>query len=109
MGITKFLQKTKSLPVAYIEKLSNDTLQNYVQFAKNKLKLATPFKYLVGISSIKDYQIYMDRNNSLVGQHCIEEEIVKNGNIDSYDADISKVLVPFYEAIYESCDIRRTA
>ena len=93
------------IPAGYMEKLFAKTLQSYLEWAKVRLKLELPLKYVLGLSSIEEYSISVNSND--IHGYCVKDEIIAYGEIIDYDTDIAKILLPFYQDIWESCGIKR--
>ena len=95
----------KNIPAKYLEREFVSSLSQYINFASMNLKLKPPFKFIVGLSGIKEYPIAI--GGSEIGGYCTKPEIVFKGTVDSLQFDPVKLLTPFFIELWETCGYER--
>ena len=76
---------------------------NYLGFVKEKLKVELPIKFIAGLSGVEDYAI--TTSSRATAGNCIEDEIIYEGTMESYQVDPREMLLPFFAIIWEACGI----
>jgi hypothetical protein len=91
----------------YITEYFVKGLQNYLEFARNKLQLAPLLRVEAGLIGIKGYSITIE-NSRIVGK-ALHDEVVWQGEILSYETPAWDILAPFFDQVWENCGIERPA
>lgn len=96
------------LPSAAVENVFNFTLDNYLLFMNKVLGAQLPLRYRVGATNVYGYQMgTKDRYNRLQGS-VVNDNIVFEGEITSFDSKPADILRPFFEHLYEECGLDRS-
>jgi hypothetical protein len=96
-----FRENRKYIASGSIENVFVNTLKNYLSFAKERLNLVLPLRFIAGLSGVEDFSITTS-SCSREG-HCVEEEIIYEGIIEGYDVPPRDLLIPFFQRIWEAC------
>ena len=107
-GIDRYLlQHDKTarpyVPTEAIEKILIDGLGNFLDVAKNRLKLSMPLEVDVGLEGIQGFRLAVDRRifgDEFIGP-ILDDTIVQRFTIEDYDCDPSQLLLPLFEEIYD--------
>ena len=97
--------------VGEIEKLYPERLGNYARFLSD-LGIKPPYDWIGGLTGLKDRLLLMPaRAGSMIvpgfpGHVCLGDTIMQEGKYDG-GTNSTSPLVPFFEAIYDKCGIRR--
>jgi hypothetical protein len=89
------------------------SLKNYLTFAANALNLPLPLRLIAGVTDVEGYRmtappgLEFDRGFTKYKGSVVEQHIVHEGIIDDYEADVAKILRPFFEKVWEECGLER--
>jgi hypothetical protein len=99
------------LYVAEIEQGWTERLKDYATFLQ-RLGLRAPFRWIAGVVGVNRYRLQYPppqgqmRIPGWQGPECLSDQIIAEGSYDGEQSAIS-ALLPFFEAIYQRCGIRR--
>jgi hypothetical protein len=103
-----FGDQTKAyIPNVHVENCFVNTLQNYLVFARDHLKLPLPLRVEAGLVGIKDYPITVNSFN-IVGKS-LRDSISRQCEVSAYDKPAWEILGLFFDRIWANCGIQRTA
>ena len=90
---------------SFVEKLFVQTLHNYIQFARDHLKLPLPLRVEAGLVGVKDYRIALRQ-----GMHgtVLTNLLQWQGEIASYDISAHEVLHTFFDYMWAKCGVTRS-
>jgi hypothetical protein len=88
-----------------MEKIFRTALTGYMKFAKNILNLPAPYKVIAGATDVKGYRIAWGK--SLYG-HAVDNNIVFEKVIPSWDITPDEILDPLLDHIWEECGLTRS-
>jgi len=99
-------------PCVDFEQTFYRTLINYLDFSKTTLKLPLPLKLIAGATDVEGYRMPPPPGMHFGGYerfrgNVVEQHIIYDGLVDSYDIDASKILLPFFEYVWEECGLNR--
>jgi hypothetical protein len=88
------------------------TLNIYLKFANEKLKLTLPLKFIAGATDVLGYRmaapsgIFFSGLGEFGGK-VVENHITFEGMIEDYSIDARSILRPFFEYVWEECGLKR--
>ena len=86
-------------------------LNNYLQFAKDILKLQVPIKFIAGATDILGYRMTAPPGMHVIYErfigNMVENDVTFEGIIDDYSKEAHKILRPFFERVWEECGLER--
>ena len=86
-----------------IENVFNNAFGNYLSFAEKNIKLNFPIRVIGGVSGVENFGITI--SSSQMGGNCVEDEVVYEGVINSFESKPAEFLKPFFRNIWESCGL----
>ena len=96
----------------YLESTCIATLSSYLIFCRDVLELKPPLKMMAGITGVKEYRMDVPDKMSSGGRGRFQGEVVKDNIeyesiIEDLDADPIELLRPFFEWVWEECNLTR--
>jgi len=87
-------------------------MTNYMRFAQETLSLDPPIKFVAGASDVIGFRMTAPAGMHFGGFErfagdVVEQHIVYEGEIDSYDIPILEILRPFFDHVWEECGLDR--
>jgi hypothetical protein len=92
--------------IGYIEDCFAETLQNYLLFSKDFLKLPIPLQVEAGLIGVKGYSMAASRGGT-IGKS-LRDVIQWNGEA-TYERPAWEIIEPFFDKIWKACGIPRTS
>ena len=89
---------------AYVERMYLEALLNYLRFAEQFLSLPLPLRIEAGLVNVQGYPITVGQ--SFRGK-ILENSIVWQADIASFDALPEDILRPFFEHVWAKCGVPR--
>ena len=88
------------------------TLKNYLTFAKDTLSLPLPLKLIAGATDVEGYRMTAPSGMDFVGfdrfgGNVVEQHLIYETKIESYDEDPSAILIPYFKYVWEECGLER--
>jgi hypothetical protein len=103
--------KAGYFPCSALEQRLIAALESYLNFAKGLLTLPLPLKFIVGCSGIEGYRMTAPSGMSFggieFGGSAVNNDIVYEGQVTSYDIPAHQILRPFFEKVWEDCGVVR--
>lgn len=95
-----------------IEEELTHALAIYMKFATEILEVPLPWKFMVGMTRIKGYQLGAPRGMNFGGLRTfagevVDDEIIYQGMIHTYEEPTTKLLRPFFEKLWEEAGLER--
>jgi len=116
-GIDTSIDKTKLMkfhrvkvgffPCSSFERTFVWTLNNYLKFAHDILKLPAPLKFIAGATDVLGYKMAIPYGGGGFDGNVVEEHIVFEGVIEDYSKNPRTILRPFFEYVWEECGLNR--
>jgi len=99
-------------PCVDFEQIFYRTLVNYLDFAKTTLKVPLPLKLIAGATDVEGYRMPHPPGMHFGGferfrGNIVEQHIIYDGIVESYNLDATQILLPFYEYVWEECGLNR--
>ena len=99
-------------PCVDFEKTFYRTLVNYLDFAETTLKVPLPLKLIAGATDVEGYRMPPPPGMQFSGfdrfrGNVVEQHIIYDGLIESYDMDATQILLPFFKYVWEECGLNR--
>ena len=94
----------KTVPVidiAIAEKIFVKGLRNYLDVAKNQLRLPLPLNFIVGLDVVAGIRLYHSQNKVPFLGSLVSNEIIEPGEVDNYDIDVFDLLLPFFKRVFD--------
>jgi hypothetical protein len=100
-------------PFVPFESTFKISLKNYLTFASDTLKLPLPLRFIAGATDVEGYRMEAPPNMTFGGFEkyagtVVDQHIIYEGLIESYDIKVSEVLRPFFEKVWEECGLKRS-
>lgn len=92
-------------PFGAFEKIFVVTLDHYLKFARDILKLPMPLKFIAGATDVLGYRMAV--RGEKVSGNVVEDHITFEGIIDDYSKEPHIILRPFFEHVWEECGLER--
>jgi hypothetical protein len=92
--------------IGYIEDCFVETLQNYLLFSKDFLKLPIPLKIEAGLVGVKGYSM-TSRHRGFVGKSL--RDVIQWTGEANYDRPAWEIIEPFIDKIWSACGVPRTS
>jgi len=87
------------------------TLTNYLKFASDTLHLQLPLRFIAGATDVEGYRMTSPPGMHFIGDqfsgNVVDEHIIYEGVIKSYDVKVTEVLRPFFDYVWEECGLDR--
>lgn len=94
-------------PCIAFEDRFRSALTNYLEFANEILHLPLPLKIIAGATDVEGYKMAtldpFDRFDGYVH----DKNIVWEGEVNDYKLNVSKILRPFFDYVWEECGLER--
>jgi len=99
-------------PSSAFEKIFVYTLTNYLLFIKDTLKLSLPIRFIAGATDVAGYRMAAPQGMNFGGferfaGNVVENHIIYEGLITDYDVKAADILRPFFNLLWEECDLER--
>lgn len=91
-------------PSALVEEEFAITLTNYLKFAREMLRLKPPLRLIAGATDVKGYRMAMVDG---FGGEVVDDYIVYGGTIDDLGGEVTALLRPFFNYLWEECGLKR--
>jgi hypothetical protein len=100
--------------IPYFEPLYAQALQRYIGFMRDNLGLKSPIKIIAGMSGVDGFPIQrpappegkMWIDNGPLGSS-VKDDIMWEGTLEDFQISTWKVLLPFFEMVWGTCQIER--
>lgn len=94
------------------ESAFNRALGNYLEFARESLKLQLPLRVVAGFTGVEGFKIVAPPGQTFggfeyFGGKTVEPEIIFEGEVDDWKTPPEKVLLPFFEQIWHALGLDR--
>jgi hypothetical protein len=95
-------------PSVAFEKTFVKTLNNYLKFAKETLRLPPPLKFIAGATNVLGYKMGTEKfaMGTFPG-NVVEQNIIFQAIIDAYSIEPHTILRPFFNQVWEECGLER--
>lgn len=99
-------------PCSGIEDWFIQTLSAYLPFCRDTLELPLPLTFIAGATRVKGYKMIAPNGMHFNGiekfaGRVVDDHILYEGEIADFDSDPKVLLRPFFEKIWEECDLQR--
>jgi hypothetical protein len=98
--------KTGFIMSSYVERMFIETLFNYLQFARDFLRLVPPLHVEAGLVGVKDYPIAVDQG---FRGKILEDSVTWQSTINSLETPAHALLRPFFERFWKKAGVPRPA
>ncbi|MFC1495742.1 hypothetical protein ACFL6W_10710 [Thermodesulfobacteriota bacterium] len=100
------------IPCVDFEQTYYQTLKNYLSFAQDTLNLPVPLKLIAGVTDVEGYRMTPPPGMNFGGfnrfnGNVVDEHLIFEGKIQSYEEDSSAILIPFFEYVWDECGLER--
>lgn len=85
------------------------TLDNYLKFAREELRLSLPLKLIVGATDVQGFKMKENtgfRSYQFKG-NIVKEDLIKEMVIDDCEVSSQSILMPFFKYVWEECGLDR--
>ena len=101
-------------PYSYLCKMLIGTLSTYLTFCKEILNLPLPLKFIAGVTNVEGYRMTAplgthSENGEKYAGRVVNQHIVYEGEIPSYETSETELLDPFFDLLWEECGLTRSA
>jgi hypothetical protein len=95
-------------PSTSVEEMFTLTLASYLKYARERLHLEPPLRFMAGATDVKGYRMALpDGFVEKYAGRVVGEHIIYEGKIDDLDAEPTIVLRPFFEHFWDECGLKR--
>lgn len=99
-------------PCIRLENIFIQSLNFYLIFCKDFLKLPLPLKFKAGATNVEGYKMAGPNNWHFpglqnFGGRAVNEHLIHEGEIKDFDNDPRGILLPFFQKIWEECGLER--
>lgn len=93
----------KYIPTGEVETELKFTLSNYLEVARDHIRLTPPLELRVGMTQVTNYELTVDtrRFADQFSGRIFEPSFVHESSIESYDQSADEILLPFFRQMYD--------
>jgi len=101
--------RTSQIPWPALAQASEATLQNFLQFANDVLRIEAPVIVVAGLAVLRDAVLVREKTKWYVDPpkqaRFLEDTVRRHWIVQDFGADPGKLLAPWYSAIWDACGL----